>query len=134
MRRISRALAIPMFLAVGLGCAAQTVSQDLTVYLEPESLLDLMQDLPESVFLVDVRTPAEYEAGHIPGAINVDHTAIAGNLPTDDREATIIVYCRSGNRSSQAAHVLQELGFTRVLDCGGITNWPYDLVVGSEPQ
>ena len=74
-------------------------------------------------FIIDVRTPAEFSAGHIEGAINIpvdriglDANAIKG-LKQDSR---ILLYCRSGRRSAVAAGVLQQQGYRRVLDGGGI--------------
>lgn len=72
--------------------------------------------------VVDVRTPAEYAEGHLEGAINVDLESGSfeeqiAELPTD---GDYIVYCRSGNRSSQAAAIMAELGFEHVTDAGGI--------------
>ena len=89
----------------------------------------MMTDDP-SIVLVDVRTSEEYAAGHIPGAILIPLSELAaeadGQLP--DKDAKIIVYCRSGNRSAQAAELLDGLGYTRIYDMGGIVDWPYDVV------
>mgnify|MGYP000107868409 CR=1 FL=1 len=86
------------------------------------------------VFLVDTRTAQEYASGHIPGAINIDYREIGISPPTDDTDALVIVYCRSGNRSGTAARTLAGLGYTRVLDWGGVIRWPYSLVTGADPR
>lgn len=83
----------------------------------------------ENVFLIDVRTELEYTEGHISGSIlfPLDQLADIGTL-VDDLEATVIVYCRSGNRSRQAATLLLEMGYQTVFDLGGIQSWPYEVV------
>jgi rhodanese-related sulfurtransferase len=88
-----------------------------------------MDEQPSNT-VVDVRTRQEYEAGHIEGAMNIPNETIGSDkvdaLP--DLEATILLYCRSGARSSQAARKLIALGYTNVLDFGGIIDWPYEVV------
>ncbi len=78
-------------------------------------------------FLVDVRTEEEYRSGAIPSAINIPFDVIGSNLPTQDRTAKIVVYCRSGNRSSQAKATLEALGFTSVNNFGAVFNWRGEL-------
>ncbi|NLT58034.1 MAG: rhodanese-like domain-containing protein, partial [Clostridiales bacterium] len=84
-------------------------------------------DSGDALVVLDVRTKAEYEAGHIPGAVLLPNEHISSQaleqLP--DLEAEILVYCRSGNRSAQAAKKLIKLGYTDVYDFGGIIDWPY---------
>jgi rhodanese-related sulfurtransferase len=73
--------------------------------------------------LVDVRTPEEFSAGYIPGAININLQELQqklGRIPTDK---PVIVYCRSGNRSAFAANILKQAGYTEVYDLGGIIEW-----------
>ncbi|MEG1774400.1 MAG: rhodanese-like domain-containing protein, partial [Oscillospiraceae bacterium] len=99
--------------------------------------------------LVDIRSADEYQgkvfapagvpelsirAGHIPGALLLPNEVIAelalSQLP--DLDAEILLYCRSGNRSRQAADTLVALGYTRVYDFGGIQSWPYETVSGEQ--
>ncbi|WP_139651858.1 rhodanese-like domain-containing protein [Raoultibacter phocaeensis] len=84
------------------------------------------------VTVVDVRTPAEYAEKHIPGAVNIPNEDIGSQQPAelDDPEETLIVYCRTGVRSKQAADKLVEMGYRNVYDMGGIVDWPYDTVSG----
>ncbi|AEE15836.1 rhodanese-like domain-containing protein [Treponema brennaborense] len=84
--------------------------------------------------IVDVRTPAEYEAGHVPGAILLPNETVADKKPAvlNDTNATVLVYCRSGRRSAEAARKLIKLGYTNVYDFGGIIDWPYETVTGKE--
>lgn len=82
------------------------------------------------VAILDVRTQEEYDAGHIPDTLllpvdEINETTAAELLP--DKDAVILVYCRSGNRSKTATDMLLELGYTAVYDFGGINDWPYDV-------
>jgi phage shock protein E len=76
-----------------------------------------------------VRTAEEYRAGAIPSAINIPYDVIQDNLPTQDRSARIVVYCRTGNRSGRAKATLEALGFQNVNNFGPVTNWKGKLVV-----
>ena len=75
--------------------------------------------------ILDVRRPDEYASGHIPNAINIPNEEIGTTeipeLP--DKEQRIYVYCRSGNRSKQAADKLVLLGYTNIVEFGGILDW-----------
>ena len=79
----------------------------------------------DNFILLDVRTPEEFADGHIPGAINIPNESIGENdiaeLP--DKEQRIYVYCRSGNRSKQASAKLVNLGYTNVVEIGGIIDY-----------
>jgi phage shock protein E len=74
-------------------------------------------------FLLDVRTPEEYADGHIAGSVNIPLAELANQLSQVPQSMPIVVYCRSGNRSAQAATLLKEAGYTQVLDMGGIVDW-----------
>lgn len=84
-------------------------------------------DANPSAIILDVRTQAEYDAGHIPGALLLPNENIADTQPAllPDLDAEILLYCRSGNRSRQAATKLAALGYTNLYDFGGIGSWPY---------
>ena len=91
---------------------------------EAKAIMDSGQDY----VLLDVRTQEEFDAEHIPGAVLIPHEEItaqaSGLLP--DKDALILVYCRSGRRSKIAAQALADLGYTNVKEFGGIINWPYE--------
>jgi len=74
--------------------------------------------------VIDVRTPAEYAAGHVEGAENIDVTAATFEEQVErlDKNDEYVVYCQSGNRSATAADTMADLGFTQVVDAGGITS------------
>lgn len=75
--------------------------------------------------ILDVRRADEFAAGHIPGAINVANEAIADAQPAElpDKDQVIYVYCRSGNRSKQASAKLAAMGYTNIIEFGGIVDW-----------
>ena len=80
--------------------------------------------------ILDVRRADEFAAGHIPGAINVANESIGTDeipeLP--DKNQLIMVYCRSGRRSKEAAEKLVKLGYTNVVEFGGILDWKGEIV------
>lgn len=80
----------------------------------------------ETPTIIDVRTPEEFEAGHLPGAINIDYydPAFSQKLAQLDPRGEYAIYCRSGNRSSDTLGIMRELGFHDVRDLsGGIRSW-----------
>ncbi|MGI6608450.1 MAG: rhodanese-like domain-containing protein [Erysipelotrichaceae bacterium] len=88
-----------------------------------------MMESEEDYIILDVRTLAEYEAGHIKGAVNFPNENI-GNQMLDilpDKDQLIFVYCRSGNRSKSASLKLAEIGYTNIVEIGGINLWPFEL-------
>lgn len=89
-----------------------------------------MMDADSSVIVLDVRTEEEYNQGHIEGSILIPNTEInkraSEELP--DKDASILIYCRSGNRSAIAAKKLVNLGYTNVYDFGGINDWEYEII------
>ncbi|RAL22273.1 rhodanese-like domain-containing protein [Lujinxingia litoralis] len=91
-------------------------------FIDPQEARQLVE---EGALLLDVRTPAEFNERHIPGALNIplqELQARQGELPEQARP--IVVYCRSGNRSSQARNYLRSQGFEQVHDLGPLTRWP----------
>jgi len=90
-------------------------------------------DSEEGIIIVDVRTQAEYDDAHIPGAILLPVDAIPADAESviPDKEAVYFIYCRSGNRSATAAALLAEMGYQNIYDFGGIIDWPYELVGSS---
>ena len=98
----------------------QTISQE-----EAKKMMDA-----GGVIIVDVRRQEEYDACHIADAILVPNETIsdeaAAKLP--DKNATYLLYCRTGIRAGQAAQKLADLGYTDVYSFGGISTWPYDIV------
>lgn len=84
--------------------------------------------------ILDVRTEQEYKAGHIPNAVCIPNETIADKEPSElsDKDQLILVYCRSGRRSKEAAQKLADLGYTNVKEFGGIIDWTGETV--TEPE
>ncbi len=97
--------------------------------ITPKQAKEIMEKEKDYIIL-DVRTAEEFQEGHIPGAVNLDHEetkARAGEI-LPEKGQLILVYCRSGRRSKIAAETLLELGYTNVKEFGGILDWPYEIV------
>ena len=86
---------------------------------QDENLAEIIQN---GAFLVDVRTKAEYQSGSVKGAINIPLDTLAGNLAKLKNKDQIVVFCRSGNRSSMAKTILEKNGFSNVANGGSWTN------------
>ncbi len=86
--------------------------------------------------LLDVRTEEEYDEGHIPGAVNLPNEDIAADPPEllTDLDQMILVYCRSGRRSKEAAAKLAAMGYTQVLEFGGIMDWTGEVISTEEEE
>ncbi len=86
----------------------------------------------QEAVILDVRTQEEYDEGHINGALLLPNESIGTDKPAflTDMDAEILIYCRSGNRSKQAAEKLAEMGYKNVKEFGGIQDWTYGLVTG----
>ena len=84
----------------------------------------------EGYILLDVRTKEECESGYIPGAINIPLSDINENVVSSlpDKSQMILVYCRSGNRSRQASDKLSRLGYTNIIEIGGINSWKGEII------
>ncbi|MDD6504895.1 MAG: rhodanese-like domain-containing protein [Lachnospiraceae bacterium] len=82
-------------------------------------------ETPGDYIILDVRRADEFAEGHIPGAINVANEDIADREPAElpDKEQTIYVYCRSGRRSKEASAKLAAMGYSHIIECGGILDW-----------
>lgn len=127
---------IMLFSIIGLtGCSnsvnTPNTASDSNTYqqITAEEAANMMQSETDYIIL-DVRTAQEYASGHIPGAVNIPNETIASEaiqqLP--DKEQLILVYCRSGNRSKQAAGKLVDLGYTNIVEFGGINDWSGEIV------
>ena len=123
---------IPFLMALLLlaGCGAQ--SEESTYrQVNAEEAATMMEE--ESGYIIlDVRTAQEYSEKHIPGAINIPNETIdTEDIPElPDKEQLILVYCRSGNRSKQASEKLVKLGYTNIVEFGGINDWTGETVSG----
>ena len=123
---------IPFLMALLLlaGCGAQ--SEESTYrQINAEEAVTLMEK-ESSYIILDVRTAQEYSEKHIPGAINIPNETIGTeDIPElPDKEQLILVYCRNGNRSKQASEKLVKLGYTNIVEFGGINGWTGESVSG----
>ena len=123
---------IPFLMALLLlaGCGAQ--SEESTYRQVNAEEADSMMEEESGYIILDVRTAQEYSEKHIPGAINIPNETIGTeDIPElPDKEQLILVYCRSGNRSKQAAEKLVKLGYTNIVELGGINDWTGETVSG----
>lgn len=87
-----------------------------------------IMDSETEYLILDVRTQAEYDEGHIPGAVLIPNTEIEARAEAElpDKDQMLLVYCRSGNRSKKAVDILVKLGYTNIREFGGILDWPYE--------
>lgn len=102
-------------------CAEDTASavQDIS----PASYEEQFTTANAAHLLIDVRTPQEFESGHIPGAVNIPVESLESRLSEVSNGQPIVVYCRSGNRSATASQILADAGYASIYDLGGITTW-----------
>ena len=118
---------IPLLLSLLLLTWCGGTSADGYQQISQEEAKEMMDT--QEVILLDVREQDEYDSGHIPGAVllpvgTIDEDTAAEVIPGKD--STVLVYCRSGNRSKTASAALAELGYTAIYEFGGINTWPYE--------
>lgn len=120
---------IMLITACLFGCSVPENTQNSYRQITMDEAVTMMAE-QEDYIILDVRRPDEFAAGHIPGAINVPNETIGidevPELPLKDQ--LILVYCRSGNRSKQASAKLVNLGYTNIVEFGGIIDWPGQIV------
>ena len=123
MKRMMLLLLSLLLLAGCGGNSADSTYQQITQE-EAKEMMDTQE-----VIILDVREQDEYDSGHIPGAVllpvgTIDENTAAEVIPETD--STVLVYCRSGNRSKTASETLADLGYTNIYEFGGINTWPYE--------
>lgn len=122
---------IPLLIVVLIlgGCALSKEETPTYRQVSTEEAIAIMEKESGYVIL-DVRTAEEFQEKHIPNAINIPNETIGRDeikeLP--DKDQLILVYCRSGNRSKQASEKLVKLGYTNIVEFGGINSWTGDTV------
>ena len=124
MKRI--AILFSSLLLLLAGCGGNSTD---TAYrqIDQEKAKEMMDT--QEVVILDVREQEEYDGGHIPGAVllpvgTIDGDTAAAVIP--EKDSTVLVYCRSGNRSKTASAALAGLGYTNIYEFGGINTWPYE--------
>ncbi len=127
MKLFFRSFGICLFCVLVLTGCKNTTSHDQTVELITVEEMDQLLEM-KKVQLIDVRTPKEYEKGHISGAINIDFrdANFESLISSVDKTKPVAVYCGRGGRSAACASVMQKAGFTKIYDLdGGISEWKY---------
>lgn len=113
-----------------------SLTTETTNGVETMSYTSITMEEAKSVFetegdyiILDVRREDEFATGHIPGAINITNEDIGTEMPAglSDKNQVIYVYCRSGNRSKQASNKLVAMGYTNIIEFGGILDWTGDI-------
>ena len=126
---------IPFLLSLLLlaGCAAPVDSEASYQQISMDEAIAIMESESDYIIL-DVRTTEEFADKHIPDAINIPNETIGTeDIPElPDKDQLILVYCRSGNRSKQASDKLADLGYTNIVEFGGINDWPGETVSDGE--
>lgn len=125
-------LVMALFYVYPMGSSEQTAGSTAADYTQYEYLASLMEkkEQGKDFFLIDVRTPAEYAEGHIPTAFLAPLQDLENTMPTQDKGALIILYCRTGNRSGAAQRLLESKGYTNVHNFGGYRKWKGQLATG----
>ncbi len=126
LKAVNVLLAVLMF----AGCAAPSAANKEKTYkqISMSEAVEIMKN-EDGYIILDVRRPDEFAAGHIPNAVNVPNESIGAaeiaELP--DKAQLILVYCRSGRRSKEAAEKLVKLGYTNIVEFGGILDWTGEI-------
>ncbi len=132
MKRILLLLLLILFVLTG--CAQKLDGDDMVgkmtyIQIDQEKAKEMM-NVNDGHVVVDVRRADEYASGHIPGAILIPNESITTEKPEQlpDKDQIILIYCRSGNRSKQAAQKLADMGYTNIYEFGGINTWTGEVV------
>ena len=116
--------AVLMIAIVGVGLAIFASSSNTATAIAQLTSDDYQDQFSEAPhLLLDVRRPDEFDSGHIAGAINISVETLASRLSEVPDDQTIVVYCRSGNRSATASEILADAGYNDIYDMGGIIDW-----------
>ena len=128
MKKIKRLLPLVLSLTLLSSCGTRTGSSAGYRQISMDEAVKTMKD-EKNYIILDVRRPDEYSEGHIPGAINVPNEEIGSaeiaELP--DKSQLILVYCRSGRRSKEASEKLVKLGYTGIVEFGGIQDYEGEI-------
>ena len=128
MRKIKRLLPFVLSLMILSSCGAPGSSSSGYRQISMDEAVKMMRD-EKDYMILDVRRPDEFAEGHIPGAINVPNEEIGtteiAELP--QKSQLILVYCRSGRRSKEASEKLVKLGYTNIVEFGGIIDWKGEI-------
>ena len=124
---MKRMMPLLLYLLLLAGCGGNS-ADGAYEQITQEKAKEMMDT--QDVIVLDVREQDEYDSGHIPGAVllpvgTIDEDTAGEVIP--EKDSTVLVYCRSGNRSKAASDTLVKLGYTKVYEFGGINTWPYAI-------
>ncbi len=112
------------FLLASLVSAGTLAAEPALVPISQEALLERQQKGEETTYVLDVRSPEEYAAGHVPGAVNIPYDQMASRVAEVPKDKDVVLYCRSGRRAAIAAEVLAGQGYERLQHLeGDIVAW-----------
>ena len=128
MRKIKRLFPFVLSLMLLSSCGAPGRSSLGYRQISMDEAVKMMRDEKDYIIL-DARRPDEFAEGHIPGAINVPNETIGSSAITElpDKDQLILVYCRSGRRSKEASEKLVKLGYTNIVEFGGIQDYEGEI-------
>ena len=138
MKRIAILLACCIMLFSAVSCKVEfyrdNIHQSSYTQISQDEAKNIM-DTETDIIILDVRRKDEYDEGHIHGAILLPNETIYSTQPAElpDKNQKILIYCRSGNRSKQAAQKLADMGYTNVYEFGGVNTWEYGLETVTKP-
>jgi rhodanese-related sulfurtransferase len=128
MKKLRMLWIIPVLMVTG--CMTGNVSKDgaiLKQYLEPAKLIELTEKPIDDIWIIDVRPSSDYAKGHIPTAKNFSSSEVMSRLDELPKSQYLIVYCETGIRAEIVISKLEKKGYTRMMNWGGYTRWPYEL-------
>jgi rhodanese-related sulfurtransferase len=127
------ALLTALSLLFAFSCATGYTGRDgdsLKRYLPPAELKALTEAPDPGILIIDVRPAAAYRQGHIPGAVSIPSGEVDTRLAEIPRDKGLILYCETGGRAQMVIKKLEKNGYTRLLNWGGFTRWPYPAAEG----
>ena len=130
MKRFAAILAFVSVIILAISCSSAYTSSEgdyLEKYYAPESLLTLVENPDSTIWIVDVRGKAAYDNRHIPTAKNYPSSEIMDLLDEIPKSIGIIFYCETGGRAQMVINNLEDEGYTKMLNWGGNSRWPYDF-------
>ena len=132
MKKRVYGILIILVISLGVICIIKLKNTDNNIakvkHVSMQEITKIMSENSNYIIL-DVRTIEEYKEGHIPNAICIPNETIGEDTKNlfKDKNQLILIYCRSGNRSKQAAEKLQKLGYTNLIEFGGIIDWEGEI-------
>jgi len=129
------ALLVSLTVLLLSGCFEGYVGSEgevLKKYLPPEQLKGLVDNPDDSIWIVDVRPSSAYQKGHIPTAKSFPSSEILSRLDEIPKNRYLIMYCETGGRAQSVIKKLKKQGYTRLMNWGGMSRWPYERVKESE--